>query len=306
MLAVAAVLVLFLIALWVLSQRGSRRMDKKARADAPGRMIRLNQGYTHVVEEGPADGTVIVLIPGATLPLWIWKDLPKTLVDKGYRVIRYDLYGRGYSDRPYGRYDQNLFVRRLHELLQALRIHRPVHLAGLAFGRLIACEFARSHPELAGRVILIGADGFGVRMTAGDRMKFWPVIGDFLMQIAGNKRLMDRLNGYTPKEELREWSRRNFEPELAFRGFKRALLSSVRNMPIHDARSLYAEVDRRFGGVLVIWGRDDLVTPPPDEEELTQTFPNSKVILFDQVGHLPHVERLAETGHALVQYLEAQ
>ncbi|UUZ97606.1 alpha/beta hydrolase [Paenibacillus sp. P25] len=205
MLAVAAVLVLFLIALWVLSQRGSRRMDKKARADAPGRMIRLNQGYTHVVEEGPADGTVIVLIPGATLPLWIWKDLPKTLVDKGYRVIRYDLYGRGYSDRPYGRYDQNLFVRRLHELLQALRIHRPVHLAGLAFGRLIACEFARSHPELAGRVILIGADGFGVRMTAGDRMKFWPVIGDFLMQIAGNKRLMDRLNGYTPKEELREW-----------------------------------------------------------------------------------------------------
>jgi pimeloyl-ACP methyl ester carboxylesterase len=51
--------------------------------------------------------------------------------DSGFRVVRYDYYGRGRSDRVDAAYDQDLFVRQLAGLLDSLRVAGPVDLAGL-------------------------------------------------------------------------------------------------------------------------------------------------------------------------------
>ncbi len=70
-------------------------MDRKARAKAPGQFAELSVGKTHWLADGPDSGEVVVLVPGATLPLWIWRNLPEKLAAAGYRVIWYDLLGRG-------------------------------------------------------------------------------------------------------------------------------------------------------------------------------------------------------------------
>jgi pimeloyl-ACP methyl ester carboxylesterase len=54
-----------------------------------------------------------VLIPGFSVPYVIWDPTFEDLVEKGFRVLRYDLFGRGYSDRPDAIYDLELFDRQL-------------------------------------------------------------------------------------------------------------------------------------------------------------------------------------------------
>jgi pimeloyl-ACP methyl ester carboxylesterase len=64
---------------------------------------------THFQLTGPDSGDTVVLVPGATLPLAVWEPLAPSLVECGYRVIRYDLPGRGYSSAPGGGFDLTSF-----------------------------------------------------------------------------------------------------------------------------------------------------------------------------------------------------
>jgi pimeloyl-ACP methyl ester carboxylesterase len=125
-----------------------RRLDDAARAEAPGRFVRLADGVTHYEIAGPDTGRVVVLAAGFSVPAYIWDSLHLGLADSGFRVVRYDYYGRGWSDRPEAAaYDQDLFVRQLSGLLDSLRITTSVDLAGLSFGGAIITSFADRHPE---------------------------------------------------------------------------------------------------------------------------------------------------------------
>jgi len=52
---------------------------------------------------------------------------------EGFRVIRFDYYGRGWSDRIDTVYDQDLFVRQMAGLLDSLRVTTPVTLASISY-----------------------------------------------------------------------------------------------------------------------------------------------------------------------------
>jgi pimeloyl-ACP methyl ester carboxylesterase len=90
--------------------------------------------------------------------------------------------------------------------------------------------------------------------------------------------------------------RERLVPELRYRGFKRALLSAVRNLPIHRGEDLYRRVDASGLPVQLVWGRQDPVTPMPPESRVHEVFSNADIRLLDGVGHLPHWERPGETA----------
>jgi len=75
-------------------------IDQSVRDKTPGQFARLSDGYTHYEIGGPPDGRVVVLAAGATVPYYIWDPTFSALVGAGFRVLRYDYYGRGFSDRP--------------------------------------------------------------------------------------------------------------------------------------------------------------------------------------------------------------
>src|SRR4051794_2812976 len=78
----------------------TRALDDAARRDAPGKFVRLSDGMTHYRIDGPDSGRTIVLAHGFSVPLYIWDSTAAALASAGYRVVRYDAYGRGFSDRP--------------------------------------------------------------------------------------------------------------------------------------------------------------------------------------------------------------
>src|SRR5579864_4541155 len=71
-------------------------LDDVARKSAGGQFARLSDGYTHYELAGPTNAHVVVLAAGATVPYYIWDPTFKALVDDGFRVLRYDYYGRGF------------------------------------------------------------------------------------------------------------------------------------------------------------------------------------------------------------------
>ena len=72
-----------------------RPIDAAARSDAPGRFVRLADGVTHYEVAGPDTARVVVLAVAFSVPAYLSDSLYQGLADSGFRVIRFDYYGRG-------------------------------------------------------------------------------------------------------------------------------------------------------------------------------------------------------------------
>lgn len=83
----------------------------------------------------------VVLIHGISMPSLVWKRVATRLAKAGFRVLIYDLYGRGYSEAPDAQttsYDADLYITQLALLMQAVGWRRA-RIVGLSMvsGRAI-------------------------------------------------------------------------------------------------------------------------------------------------------------------------
>ena len=147
--------------------RGETRVPAHVlRSSSPGEFTELADGFVHYELGGSSGAQMVVLVPGFSVPLQIWDPTYHALIDAGYRVLRYDLFGRGFSDRPDSRYDLDFFDRQLVGLLEALDISAPIDLVGLFPGRgdigCVCRSASRFNPEArsagSGRIALDSVD----------------------------------------------------------------------------------------------------------------------------------------------------
>ena len=104
------------------------------------KFVKLSQGLTAYKDIGNKDDPAIIVIHGATLPSEGFIGFCSGLSAKGYRVICYDQYGRGYSDRPITNYNMQLYTEQLRELLDFLNIKDAI-LYGSSMGAPIAVSY---------------------------------------------------------------------------------------------------------------------------------------------------------------------
>src|SRR5579862_6348425 len=83
-------------------------LDDAARKAAGGSYVKLSDGITHYELSGPDTGRLVVLVHGNSVPYYIWDSTTVALRAAGFRVLRYDMYGRGTSDRPNTTYNADL------------------------------------------------------------------------------------------------------------------------------------------------------------------------------------------------------
>ena len=84
---------------------------------------------------GPANGQPVVLVSGFSSPYAVWDRTFEGLTAAGFRVVRYDHFGRGLSDRPDARYDPEFFDNQLEDLLDGFEDGRQGRLGGRGYGR---------------------------------------------------------------------------------------------------------------------------------------------------------------------------
>ncbi len=281
----------------------SRTLDAKARAAAPRQFVKLADGMVHYELAGPEDAQTVVLVHGFSVPNFIWDPTFEALLAADLRVLRYDLYGRGYSDRPDAAYDQDLFDQQLSNLLTALDIQGPVDLIGLSMGGAIVVTFTARHPALVRKLCLIDPAGLPQKYPPAAKLIEAPMLGEWLFSLFGDKILLSSLSDdFHDPDGLAEYVEK-YRVQMQYEGFKRALLSTIRNHVLAGAAQAYESVGQMELPVLLIWGRQDTVVPFSQSEKVIELIPRIEFHAIEGAGHIAHYERPELVDPLLIDFL---
>jgi len=282
-----------------------RRLDDAARAGAPGRFVRLADGVTHYETAGPDGGRVVVLAAAFSVPAYISDSLFQQLADSGFRVIRYDYFGRGWSDRPDAVYDQDCFVRQLAGLLDSLRITTAVDVAAISFGAAIVTSFADRHPDRVRSLIFVDpVFNTGRPLRPEERSALaWDV--HMVFRGGSDEMATGQLFDFLHPDRHPDWVAR-YRVQQQFKGTREALRRTRAAIAVapHQAEQL-----RRLGAhprpVLIVWGRDDQVSPFTGSGALLAAMPRATLVPVDSAAHLPHLEQPGVVVPAVVRFLRS-
>lgn len=276
-------------------------LDAAARHQAPGRFVTLGDGVTHYDVAGPDSGQRVVLVHGFSVPSYIWDSTSIALAAAGFRVARYDTYGRGYSDRPDVRYSADLYDRQLLQLLDSLGWRDPVDLVGLSFGGPVSAGFAGRHPDRTRSLTLVDpAAGPSTQPPAMFRL---PVLGPMLWQVLAVPRMAaGQLSDFVEPVRWPDWPDR-YRVQMRYRGFGRALLSTSREAVNVSLDSLYSRIGTLGTPTLLIWGTEDQTVPIGLASGVRKAIPQADYQPIERAGHLPHMERAQLVDSLLVRFL---
>ncbi len=276
------------------------------RAKAGGSFIRLTDGICHYQLHETRSTQHVVLIHGFSVPYFIWDTTFDFLAQSGFRVLRYDLFGRGYSDRPSVRYDIHLFVRQLKDLLDALNLTEPVHLAGLSMGGPISAAFVEKCPErVKGHILVDPAGAKRIQLSTRLKLARVRVLSELGFGMLGDGSLVRSVaSDFFDPEMVGKFIER-YKPQMKIKGFKRALLSTIRSGMLDSFLETYQRVGALEKPTLLIWGRNDATLPFEQSELIRAAIPHAEFHPIENCGHLPHHEKPEEVNPILQQFLSS-
>jgi len=283
------------------------RLDDAARQGAEahafgGNYIRLGAGVTHYQLAGPKDAPTVVLVHGFSVPYFIWDPVFNALTAAGFRVLRYDLYGRGLSDRPDARYDPDLFDQQLVQLLGALNISEPIDILGLSMGGPITTNFAARHPASVRRVVLFDP-AYGKGSPPPWQLST-PLVGDFIMDVQIAPAMADSQRGdFVHPERYPDYFAK-YTTQMRYKGFRRAILATRRNFFPVDNTGAFAQLGKSGKPVLLIWGRADQTVPFSLSDDVRKTVSQAEFHPVDDAGHVPFYERPEIVNPILIEFLK--
>jgi pimeloyl-ACP methyl ester carboxylesterase len=268
----------------------TRELNDDVRRQTGGAYVELSAGVTHYELGNPTCAQTVVLVHGFSVPYYIFDPTFQFLAGQRFRVLRYDLFGRGFSDRPQAEYNIDLFVRQLDDLLEALGLTQPVSLLGLSMGGPIAAAFTALFPGRVERLILI--DPAGARpITRSWLLKLvsMPGVGEVLLSLGGSTYLVKSMAADFFDKKLVEQFQQRYRIQMQFKGFRRAILSTLRNRMLES----FIEEDRHVGRpgrtpTLLLWGRNDTTVPLWHSHELRMAIPQAEFHVVDDCWHIPH------------------
>ena len=278
-----------------------KRLNEAERKKALGKFIRLRNGLVHYQLDGATDGEVVVLVHGFSTPYYVWDPTFTALTQAGFRVVRYDLYGRGYSDRPKVTYDGTFYVQQLKELLHALEIEQPVHLIGLSMGGAILMDFADTYPHQVKSLTLVDPLIHGIKVP----FVSLPLLGEYLMPtFVAPMMIKGQFDDFHEPERFPNWGQQ-YEVQMEYKGFQSAILSTMRNYLSKDHEGTYQRVGELDTPMLLVWGREDQTIPFAQSVDVL-THLNAKFLAVDAAGHLPHYEQPHIVNPVIINFLQNQ
>ncbi len=272
-------------------------LDDEVREVAPGQFVELADGLTHYELAGPESGQVVILVHGFSVPYYIWDTTFKALRRAGFRVVRYDIFGRGYSDRPDIDYDGALFERQIIDLIYALDLDSPIDFIGLSMGGAVTMRFAANNPELVRKIVLVDPV-----YQASSAPAFPKRIGSYVLALSLIPGLAEgQFTDFIHPENYPLWAYR-YRVQMQYEGFSRAIISTIYEFGPEDHLSNYRRVQELELPVQLIWGMQDQ-TVDIAGADIVQSVLDVEYLPVDESGHLPHIEQADLVNPAIVEFL---
>jgi len=255
-----------------------------------GNFTELTNGFTYYEIENRFNENTLVFIHGFSVPSYIWDKTYKTAKEKGFKVVKLDLYGRGFSDNPDIDYTDELFANQVIELLQELEIKKATFL-GLSNGGRVISKLADLKPNMIEKLVYVSASSFNSHENNVNKSVSKEEVNAFIKNryptISSGQ-----LSDFKYPENYPLWDDK-YEELLKFKGFARALISTVKNHKNLDLEN--KEISDSNKKVYTIWGDSDSVVIFNDiKGKLNKLLPNRFEYTVPNSGHLPHIENQSD------------
>lgn len=245
--------------------------------------IRKEKSFEYI-EEG--EGEVLLLLHGLFGALSNWRDVLDEFSNK-YKVV---IPLMPIFDMPL----IDLGVKGLASFINKFIEHKgydKVTLLGNSLGGHVALVYMKNYPKHVKAMILTGSSGL-YESAMGDT---YPKRGDYEYI-----RKKVAVTFYDPKTATKELVDEVFEITNN-RAKVIRILAMAKSAIRHNMKD---DIPKFNVPVCLIWGKDDIVTPPHVAEEFHKLLPDSELHWIDQCGHAPMMERPAEFNRILSDYLE--
>lgn len=157
-------------------------------------------------------------------------------------------------------------------------LDEPAVLVGNSFGGHVALRVALEQPDLVRGLTLAGSSGLIEKSLVSD------------IQIRPSKEWLRRKIGelFHDQSLMREADLERAHRELTDRGGARAMVKLSRSARRDHLGDKITQIQVP---TLLLWGREDIVTPPEAAEGFHRMIRGSRLVWFEQCGHAPMIER---------------
>ncbi len=256
-------------------------------------------------------GPVVVLVHGITSTSATWANVLPYLAER-FTVIAPDLLGHGESAKPRGDYSLGAYASGIRDLLIALG-HERATFVGHSLGGGVAMQLAYQFPEHCERLVLVSSGGLGREITAllraaslpGSELVLPLLVNDWVLgagRTAG--RLLGRI-GLRVHNDLEEVMRGHAslsdgETRAAFLHTLRAIVD-LGGQRVDASDRLYLAQAIPF---LLVWGERDPIIPVEHARTAHRLVPGSRLELFPNAGHFPHLDDPLRFVRVLIDFIE--
>jgi pimeloyl-ACP methyl ester carboxylesterase len=259
-------------------------------------------------------GSPIVLIHGVAGRAEQWDQTVQLLADH-HTLVAPDLLGHGDSAKPRGDYSLGAHASGIRDLLVALDIERAT-VVGHSLGGGIAMQFAYQFPERCERLVLVSSGGLGGQVHPLLRAATLPG-SEIVLPLLAHPRVLE-IGSLIPRALGRVGLRTRVDLTEMARGYQSLSNAEARNAFIHTVRAVIDAGGQRINASdrlylaskmpsLIVWGRHDRIIPVEHARPAHELMPGSRLVLFDESGHFPHLDaplRFARTLEAFVEETE--
>jgi cis-3-alkyl-4-acyloxetan-2-one decarboxylase len=275
-----------------------RRAEARARvapitAQYPFEPHFLEQGADalHYLDEGPRDAAPLLFLHGNPTWSFYWRRPILALRDR-FRCVAPDHMGCGLSDRPQ-RYEYRLerHIANVEALVASLDLQR-ITLVVHDWGGPIGMGFARRHPELIERLVILNTAGFRIdRLPLRLALCRIPLLGRLAIR-GGNAFARGATMMAVARPLPPEVKRGLLLPYDSWRN-RIATLAFVEDIPMREDHPSYAESKAIEEAVasfddrpaVLIWGEQDWCFTPAMRERWQGLLPHAEVHRFEDASH---------------------
>jgi abhydrolase domain-containing protein 6 len=246
-------------------------------------------------------GDTIVFVHGFGGSKDRWLKIAKYFTTN-YRVIMLDLPGFGDSSKPQdAKYNIMSQVERLNLFVNELRLTK-FHLVGNSMGGAIASSYAATYPQMVKTLALFDAAGvktpvkseLGLLLEKGENPLAIKDPDDYdkLLKLAyfNPPHIPSFVKRYLAKQEIET------EP------LNKKIFSDIST----DVLSTENKLNKITAPTLIVWGDSDKLIDISSVPIFEKNIKNSKSVIIKECGHMPHMEKPAETASIYQDFLNGR
>ena len=237
------------------------------------------------VEQG--SGRPIIVLHGLMGGLSNFEGVFNRLPEAGYRVIipQLPIY-----DMPILKTNVKEFAKYVHEFVEHKQL-KDVIVIGNSLGGHIGLVYTKSFPTSVKGLVITGSSGL-YENSMGDG---YPKRGNYEFIKQKSEEVF-----YDPKVATKEIVDEVFESVNNRDKLVRTLAiakSAIRHNMSKDLPNMKQPT-------AIIWGKNDIVTPPEVADEFHKLLPNSELYWIEKCGHAPMMEHPERFNEILLEWLE--